>query len=126
MKKRGGKRNFFRILFGLFSLSGIMFAFQACYGTPQDFGLDVHVTGKVVSGTNQQGIPSIQVKVGENDNYVQTGPDGTFNFFIERLPSYTFSFNDIDGTENGSYQSRDTVVTVPSGSESLDLQIVLN
>jgi len=103
-----------------------MFAFQACYGTPQDFGLDVHVSGKVISGATLEGIPSIHVSQVENGNYVTTGPDGTFSFYAERLPAYNFIFADRDGDLNGRFQDKDTLVTLPETADAIDLLIQLN
>ncbi len=120
------RNNLFRTFFGIFSLSGIMFTFQACYGTPQDFGLDVLVQGKVVSGSTQQGIPGVKVSVPDNGQYAQTASDGTFSLYTERRLEYRISVTDTDGALNGIYQAKDTVVTVPETSESIDLRIELN
>jgi hypothetical protein len=120
------RRNFFRTLFGVFSLSGIMFTFQACYGTPQDFGLDVLIQGKVVSGVTQAGIPDILVNISDIGQYTRTDSDGSFNLHVERQPGFSVSFSDTDGEQNGMYQAKDTVVTLSETTEMVDLQIVLN
>lgn len=120
------RNNLFRTIFGIFSLSGIMFTFQACYGTPQDFGLDVLLQGKVVSGYTQEGIPGVKVSVPANGQYAQTSIDGTFSLYTERRLEYRISVTDTDGALNGAYQAKDTVITVPETSESIDLRIELN
>jgi hypothetical protein len=120
------RNNLFRTIFGIFSLSGIMFTFQACYGTPQDFGLDVLVQGKVVSGSTKSGIQGIKVSIPANGQYAQTAADGTFSLYTERSPEYRISVTDTDGGLNGVYQAKDTLVTVPESSESIDLMIELN
>ncbi|MFH0760133.1 MAG: hypothetical protein V2A67_01365 [Bacteroidota bacterium] len=120
------RRNFFRTIFGVFSLSGIMFTFQACYGTPQDFGLDVVIKGKVVSGTTLTGIPDIMVNITSIGQNTITSSDGTFSLYTERMPSYSISVSDNDGDKNGIYQAKDTVVNLPETNDLIDLQIVLN
>ena len=46
------KRNILRKIIGGISLTSVMFVFQACYGTPQDFGFDLLVQGQVKSKTS--------------------------------------------------------------------------
>ena len=120
------RRNFFRTIFGVFSLSGIMFTFQACYGPPQDFGLDVLIQGKVVSGTTLTGIPDILVNIPYTGQNTVTSSDGSFSLYAERLPSYSIIVSDNDGDKNGIYQAKDTVVNLPETNDLIDLQIVLN
>jgi hypothetical protein len=120
------RNNLFRTVFGIFSLSGIMFTFQACYGSPQDFGLDVLVHGTVVSGSTKAGIPGIKVSIPVNGQYAQTASDGTFYLYTERQAEYHITVTDIDGAMNGVYQAKDTLVTLPEKSETIDLRIELN
>ena len=49
------KTNWIKKLIGGLSLTSTMFIFQACYGTPQDFGMDVLIEGQVKSKTS--GLP---------------------------------------------------------------------
>jgi hypothetical protein len=120
------RRNFFRTIFGVFSLTGIMFTFQACYGPPQDFGLDVLIQGKVVSGTTLTGIPEILVNIPYIGQNTITASDGSFSLYAERMPSYSIIVSDNDGEKNGIYQAKDTVVNLADTEDHLDLQIVLN
>ena len=120
------KTKIFRTIFGIFSLGGILFAFQACYGTPQDFGMDILVTGKVMSGETKAGIPNIRVGLTGFGGYQFTETDGTFSFYTERMSEFHFTFADMDGALNGTYQPKDTVVTCPDSEETIDLQIELN
>jgi len=126
MKKHLRRRNFFRTIFGVFSLSGIMFTFQACYGPPQDFGLDVLIQGKVVSGITLTGIPDILVNIPYTGQNTVTASDGSFSLYAERLPSYSIIVSDNDGDKNGIYQAKDTLVNLPETNDLIDLQIVLN
>ncbi|MCX6224242.1 MAG: hypothetical protein NTV01_05750 [Bacteroidia bacterium] len=82
------RRKLFRTIFGVFSLSGIMFAFQACYGTPQDFGQDVLINGKVSSAQTLTSITGIKVLVNQSGQYTVTGADGKFAIYCERMPEY--------------------------------------
>ena len=115
------RRKLFRTLFGVFSLSGIMFAFQACYGTPQDFGQDILISGKVTSATSKAAIPGIKVEVYQSGQYVESGIDGSYSMYFERMNEYKIIFSDRDGALNGRYQARDTIVKL---SDELDILIV--
>lgn len=119
------KRKFFRTFFGLFSLSGILFAFQACYGTPQDFGMDVHVEGKIISAANQMPVSGLKVQVDESGAWDRTLSDGSFAIFCERMPSYHIIVTDDDGALNGTFQAQDTTVQLPEQTDKLVVNIVL-
>lgn len=105
------KKNWIRRVIGGLSLTSMMFVFQACYGTPQDFGLDVHIEGLVKSKTTNLPIKGIKVSLGENMPYDYTREDGTFSFYTEQVPSINIKFTDIDSIENKSYKEIDTVLT---------------
>ena len=51
-----------RIVGGL-SFTSALFVFQACYGTPQDFGLDILLEGQVKSKSTGLPIQGIKVSV---------------------------------------------------------------
>jgi hypothetical protein len=119
------RRKLFRTVFGIFSLSGIMFAFQACYGTPQDFGLDVLIRGKVTSAISKNAIPGIKVLINHTGQYSTTAADGTFNIYCESQQEYNIIFSDTDGSQNGVYQLRDTTVLLPDQAEEIVLNIEL-
>ena len=104
------RRKLFRTIFGVFSLSGIMFAFQACYGTPQDFGQDILIKGSVSSASKKAPISGIKVLISQSGQYTQSAADGTFSIYCERMSEYKLTFSDIDGAQNGQYQARDTTV----------------
>ena len=119
------RRKLIRTVFGVFSLSGILFAFQACYGTPQDFGMDVHIEGKISSSAGKSGLPGIKVVISESGQYTQSSADGTFSMYCERMPSYKLLVSDVDGTLNGSYQGLDTTLLLPDNSDNLIVNIEL-
>lgn len=120
------RRKLFRTVFGVFSLSGIMFAFQACYGSPQDMGLDVNITGTVKSSATKAAIAGIRVQDTETGMNTVTGQDGTFQMYCEKLTSYRLVFSDIDGSLNGSYQFRDTTVQLSGDSKAINVQIEMH
>lgn len=119
------RRKIFRTIFGVFSLSGIMFAFQACYGTPQDFGQDVLIQGKVTSADNKSSVYGIKVLVNQSGQYTSSASDGTFFMYCERMQEYTLTFSDTDGALNGQYQACDTIVKLSDKSDSMIVNIEL-
>jgi len=119
------KRKLFRTIFGIFSLSGILFAFQACYGSMQDFGMDVHVNGVVTSEGTKSPLAGIKVLVSASGQYTTTGPEGFYSFYCERQREIHLSFIDTDGPQNGLYHTGDTIVKLPDNTESLTINIEL-
>jgi hypothetical protein len=105
------KRNWRRKLLGGLSLTSAMFIFQACYGTPQDMGLDIFIEGKVSSSTTGIPVKGIKVSVENKIQYQLTSDDGKFSFYTESAESYKIMFDDTDLLQNGSFESKDTVLT---------------
>ena len=117
------KRNVIRKIVGGLSLTSAMFIFQACYGTPQDFGLDLLIEGQVKANTSGLPIKGIKVSVADNMQYELTDENGKFSFYTEMLEGLKLQFQDIDSNENGLYVDKDTVLT--DLSENVYLDIVL-
>jgi len=115
------KRNWIRKIVGGLSLTSAMFVFQACYGTPQDFGLDLLVEGQVKSKTSGLPIKGIKVSVANNMQYEITNEDGKFSFYTEMIEGLTLQFQDIDPTQNGLYLDKDTVLNEISEKVYLDI-----
>jgi hypothetical protein len=105
------KKNIIGKLIGGLSLTSALFVFQACYGTPQDFGLDLLVEGQVKSKTSGLPIKGVKVSVANKEQYGLTDDDGRFGFYTEKLEGLKLQFKDIDANENGLYVDRDTVLT---------------
>lgn len=105
------KRSWIRKIIGGLSFTSAMFIFQACYGTPQDFGRDLLVEGQVKSKTLGLPIKGIKVSVADNIQYDFTDENGNFSFYTEMLDSLSFQFQDIDSTQNGQYFDKDTILT---------------
>lgn len=115
------KRNWIRKIVGGLSLTSAMFIFQACYGTPQDFGLDLLVEGQVKSKTSGLPIKGIKVSVADNMQYEITNEEGQFSFYTEMLEGLTLQFQDVDSIQNGLYTDKDTVLTEISEKVYLDI-----
>ncbi len=117
------KRNVIRKIIGGLSLTSAMFVFQACYGTPQDFGLDLLIEGQVKSKTSGLPIKGIKVSVADNMQYEMTDEEGKFSFYTEMLEGLTLQFQDIDSAQNGLYIDKDTVLTDLNEKIYLDIAL---
>jgi hypothetical protein len=104
------KRKWIRRVIGGLSLTSALFVFQACYGTPQDFRLDLLVEGQVKSKASGLPIKGVKVSAGENMQFEITGDDGKFLLFTQMTRGLTIRFQDIDASENGLFADRDTVL----------------
>lgn len=98
-----------KILTGI-SFTSVLFVFQACYGTPQDFGSDILIEGIVKSKTT--GIPisgakiSLKVINQSNNQFAYTNESGKFHLYT--LPADSFMVNIVDTTF--AFASKDTVL----------------
>lgn len=103
------KKNWIRKLIGGLSVTSALFVFQACYGTPQDFGLDLLLEGQVKS---KAGVPvkGVKVSIAENGQYELTNEAGEFSIYTEMLDVLTVKFEDIDSITNGYFVNRDTLL----------------
>lgn len=108
IKKKDWKR---KIIGGL-CLTSIAFVFQACYGTPQDFGNDLLVEGLVKSKKTGLPIKGIKVSVADKVQYTNTNENGEFSFYIEKLQNTKIRFTDTDSTQNDLFSNKDTLVTI--------------
>ena len=117
------KRNWVRKIIGGLSFTSVLFVFQACYGTPQDFGFDLLIEGQVKSQTSGLPIKGIKVSVADNMQYEITNENGQFSFYTEMLDGLTLQFQDIDSIQNGLYFNKDTVLTELSEKVYLDIML---
>jgi len=117
------KRKILRRIFGALSFTTALFVFQACYGTPQDFG-NFGIRGTVKSKITNQVIPGIKVLISNTTNYTYTDPDGYFVVYVPELKIYNMRFEDIDSENNGIYSTKDT--TFAFNTESTRLNVYLN
>ncbi|MBP7102673.1 MAG: carboxypeptidase-like regulatory domain-containing protein [Bacteroidales bacterium] len=125
-KLKEKKRKLIRAFFGLFSFSAVMFVFQACYGMPNDYGLDVSIEGNVVSKVDNQPIQGIRVTVeGYSYNYGITDSNGHYSFYNQIADKYTLKFTDEDSLAHGAYKSLDTTIVTSADIKKIVLNIAL-
>jgi hypothetical protein len=117
------KQNWIRKIVGGLSLTSAMFVFQACYGTPQDFGLDLLIEGQVKAKTSGLPIKGIKVSIANNMQYEITDEEGKFSFYTGMIEGLTIQFQDIDAIQNGLYYDKDTVLTKYGEIVSLDITL---
>ncbi|MDD4967871.1 MAG: hypothetical protein PHT07_00420 [Paludibacter sp.] len=102
------KRRFYRKIIRGLSLTSIMFVFQACYGTPQDFGNDIYLSGVVTSAKTGKPIKGIKVSLGHTYQYELTDSAGKFGMYVPELSMYNIQFADVDSIDNGNFITQDT------------------
>lgn len=112
-----------RKIIGALSFTSVMFVFQACYGTPQDFGFDVRLEGTVKSARTGLPIKGIKVSVDEEYQYTETNDSGFYSFYVPLSDSLTVSFQDVDSLENGSFLPKDTIVNANEEAMVLNLSL---
>jgi hypothetical protein len=117
------KKNRIGKIIGGLSFTSALFIFQACYGTPQDFGLDLLIEGQVKSRSSGLPIKGIKVSVADNMQYDLTDEEGMFSFYTEMVDGLTLQFQDIDSIQNGLYFDKDTVLTDLSENVYLDIAL---
>jgi hypothetical protein len=106
------KRDWKRKIIGGLCLTSIAFVFQACYGTPQDFGNDLLIEGQVKSKTSGLPIKGIKVSVSESVQYANTDENGKFSFYIGKLQNANIKFTDVDSTQNIWFSNKDTLIII--------------
>ena len=125
------KKNWVNNIFKGLCFTSALFVFQACYGTDQDFGKDIQISGVVKSKKTGEPIKGIKVSVGQlNSNYTKeqyefgqyeyTDNSGKFSFYTYETESILVSFEDIDLIDGKDYIRKDTIFAVK------DSEIVLN
>lgn len=115
------KRTWVRKLIGGMSLTTAAFIFQACYGTPQDFGADIYITGSVKSKKTSEPIRGIRVSVKDNPQYLYTDDAGEFSFYTESADIKVIRFEDVDSVKYGSFSDKDTTITTVFRQIHLDI-----
>jgi putative lipoprotein (rSAM/lipoprotein system) len=118
------KRNFLRNVFKGLSATSFAFVFQACYGTPQDLGYDVHITGTVTSKQTNEPIPGIKVSVDDQPPCELTDENGQFSLYALQDSAYRVRFEDADTLQNGAFLPKDTIVE--AAGESILLNVSLD
>ena len=106
------KQKLLRFLFGSFSFTALMFAFQACYGMPGK--MEAIIQGRVTDMETNEPIEGLLV-VSDRLGFVDTTDhNGVFSATEERYmydeEYFQFTVRDIDSTENWQYETLDTMV----------------
>ena len=123
MKQLKSKRNWARKIIGGLSFTSALFIFQACYGTPQDFKTDLLIEGKVKAQANGLPIKGIRVSVTDEGQDLLTDETGSFSFYTIAKDSISLRFEDADDAQNGSFATKDTVLTDFSKPIFLDIAL---
>ena len=107
------KQKLLRFLFGSFSFTALMFAFQACYGVP-GHQMEAVIQGRVSDAETNQPIEGLMVASELLDFVDTTDHDGVFSAtevrYMYDREYFQFTVRDIDSTENGQYETLDTTV----------------
>ena len=129
------KKNWLKNIFRGFCLTSAVFVFQACYGSPQDFGKGIRVSGVVKSKKTGKPIPGIMISLGltspnhskelydvmENDITDEYGRYALFTYETDKM---LISFEDVDEDDGKDYIRMDTVLTVKNSSMVLNVELV--
>ncbi len=117
------KQSLVRKIVGGVSLTSAMFVFQACYGTPQDFGRDLLIEGQVIAKGSGLPIKGIKISVDNNMQYEITDEKGKFGFYTEKIEGLKLKFQDTDSLQDGFYFDKDTVLTGLKQRVSLEITL---
>jgi len=120
------KQKLLRFLFGSFSFTALMFAFQACYGMPGN-QMEAIIQGRVSDVETNEPVEGLMV-VSEDVSFVDTTDNnGVFSDSEKRylydMQEFRFSVTDIDSTENGKYETLDTMVYGSDLSQPLQFKV---
>lgn len=120
------KKNWLRAILKGMSFSSAFFIFQCAYGMPQDIEDDILVEGSVTARAT--GLPIKNIHVYTEQFGIEAGTDekGEFSFYTPIFDQIILSFEDIDSTFNGSYSSKDTLISsqlelTPGGRLKIDI-----
>ena len=121
------KRKLLRFLFGSFSFTALMFTFQACYGMPER-SVEADIQGRVTDMETGEPVEGLQVTsdiVGLTDTTDQNGQfvDPLGKRYLYAWNEYRFTVTDIDSTENGQYETLDTVLPVMDLTQPIQLKV---
>lgn len=121
------KQRLLRFLFGTFSFTALMFAFQACYGMPEQT-IEAAIQGRVTDMETNEPVEGLQVTssiVGLVDTTDQNGhfADPMGKRAVYEWDEYYFTVTDIDGAEHGLYETMDTSIRAMDLTQPLHLKV---
>jgi hypothetical protein len=111
------KSKLWKKIIGGLSFTTALFVFQACYGTPQDFGADAFIEGIVKSKTTGLPVKGILVSIPENQQSLYTDANGGFSLYTVPDESCQILFRDTDAELNGTFRGKDTILAVYHGNK---------
>ena len=111
-----------RFIIGTISFSTVMFIFQACYGTPKDFGIDTEISGKVNSNEDNSPIEGIKVSFDNIPQYTYTDKNGEFTIFVSSQKTHKLNFED-NSSLNKKFINKDTLVKTKKGRLFLEIKM---
>lgn len=123
------KQQLIRFLFGSFSATALMFTFQACYGMPKNQlppDEDVIIMGTLTDIETGQPVEGLSVTIPELGLEATTDNTGVFCSNVdgaEHPNQVQLLVNDVDGKENGLYETLDTSFTYNDLLTPFDLQV---
>ncbi len=119
------KRNILGFCLKTFSLSAMMFIFQACYGSMQEVpSTERAVSIKILSKVDGKPIPNIHVDVNRQhfSTSSSSNEQGNVRFYLENLQTYVLKFSDIDGNTNGgNFASKDTSISITDSGNTFEI-----
>ena len=120
------KQKLLRFLFGSFSFTALMFAFQACYGMPGG-EIVTNIQGRVTDIETNEPVEGLRVFCRDADFVDITNHNGVFRDTNTRIlyeyDGFRFTVTDIDSTENGQYETLDTIVMGADLAQPLQLKV---
>ena len=121
------KQKLLRFLFGSFSFTALMFTFQACYGMPERTFESI-IQGRVTDMETNEPIEGLQVTsdiVGLADTTDHNGQfiDPLGKRAMYEWEEFRFTVTDIDNSENGQYETLDTVLPAIDLTQPLQLKV---
>ena len=120
------KQKLLRFLFGSFSFTALMFAFQACYGMPGN-QMEAIIQGRVTDMETNEPIEGLMVFSEHLDFVDTTDHNGAFacpeKRYLNEYVKYQFTVTDIDSTENGQYETLDTAIYGADLTQPLQLKV---
>lgn len=121
------KQRLLRFLFGTFSFTALMFAFQACYGMPEQT-IEAAIQGRVTDMETNEPVEGLQVTssiVGLVDTTDQNGyfADPMGKRALYEWDEYYFTVTDIDGAEHGLCETMDTSIRAMDLTQPLQLKV---
>ncbi len=119
------RRYFFKQALGLFSVTALLFVFEACYGTPQAYEDDIEISGTVKSSLTGEPIKGISILLENEGRYISTDENGEFIIYAFPSNVYIITAEDLDGTENGLFKTKRTTLSHDT-TNRLELEFYLD